>query len=85
MPPTQEDYLGPAGIETYTVIYDREGTPTQGAIVARSPGGARFIAKVPAVDRAAINFLTSGAHEPVGAAGIAIRGSDGDTWWQMAP
>jgi acetyl-CoA C-acetyltransferase len=83
VPPIQEDYLGPARIETYTVIYDREGAPTQGAIVARSAAGARFLAKVPAAERATINFLTSGEHEPVGAHGIAIQGSDGDTWWQM--
>jgi acetyl-CoA C-acetyltransferase len=85
VPPTQEDYLGPARIETYTVIYDREGTPSQGAIIARSPEGGRFIAKVPPAHRATIDFLTSGEHEPVGAAGIAVQGSDGDTWWLMGP
>ncbi|HEY2145105.1 MAG TPA: hypothetical protein VGH12_03470, partial [Steroidobacteraceae bacterium] len=83
VPPIQENYLGAAKIETYTVIYDREGAPSQGAIIARSEAGARFIAKVPAADRATIHFLTSGEQEPVGAAGTAILGADGDTWWQM--
>jgi acetyl-CoA C-acetyltransferase len=70
-------------VETYTVFYDREGSPRQGAIVARSREGARFIAKIPAADSAAIQWLTSGEHEPVGAAGIAFKGADGDTCWQM--
>jgi acetyl-CoA C-acetyltransferase len=83
VPPVQEDYLGPATVETYTVFYDREGSPRQGAIVARSTKGARFIAKIPATDSAAIRWLTSGENEPVGTAGIAVKGADGDTWWQM--
>jgi acetyl-CoA C-acetyltransferase len=82
VPPLQEEYVGPAVIETYTVLYNRDGTPGPGAIVGRSSAGARFLAKVPA-DSAAIRWLTSGDQEPVGAAGTAFKGVDGDTWWQM--
>jgi acetyl-CoA C-acetyltransferase len=84
VPPIEEDYLGPASVETYTVFYDREGSPRQGVIVARSTHGSRFIAKVPEGDRTAIQWLTSGEQEPVGAAGIAVKGADGDTWWRMS-
>jgi acetyl-CoA C-acetyltransferase len=80
-PPVQEDYLGPARVETYTVLYDREGSAQQGAIIARAPNGARFIAKVPAADAATIHWLTSGEQEPVGMPGTAVKGADGDTWW----
>ena len=80
-PPVQEDYLGPATVETYTVLYDREGSAQQGAIIGRAPNGARFIAKVPAADAAAIRWLTSGEQEPVGMPGTAVKGADGDTWW----
>jgi acetyl-CoA C-acetyltransferase len=80
-PPVQEDYLGPATVETYTVLYDREGSAQHGAIIGRAPNGARFIAKVPAADRAAIHWLTSGEQEPVGMPGTAVKGADGDTWW----
>ena len=83
VPPVEEDYVGPATVETYTVFYDRDGSPRQGVIVARSMKGARFIAKVPDGDRAAIHWLTSGDQEPVGAAGTAIKGVDGDTWWRL--
>jgi acetyl-CoA C-acetyltransferase len=80
-PPVQEDYLGPATVETYTVLYDREGLAQHGAIIGRAPTGARFIAKVPAADRATIRWLTSGEQEPVGMPGTAVKGADGDTWW----
>jgi acetyl-CoA C-acetyltransferase len=80
-PPVQEDYLGPATVETYTVLYDREGSAQHGAIIGRPPNGARFIAKVPAADAATILWLTSGAQEPVGMPGTAVKGADGDTWW----
>jgi acetyl-CoA C-acetyltransferase len=83
VPPIEEEYVGPATVETYTVFYDREGSARQGAIVARSTRGSRFIAKVPGDDRAAIHWLTSGEQEPVGAAGAGIKGPDGDTWWRM--
>src|ERR1700733_1529365 len=80
-PPVQEDYLGPATVETYTVLYDRQGLARQGAIIGRAPNGARFIAKIPAADSATIHWLTSGEQEPVGIPGTAVKGADGDTWW----
>src|SRR5258708_11915360 len=78
-PRVQEDYLGPATVETYTVLYDREGAPQQGAVIGRALSGARFIAKVPAADSATIQWLTSGEQEPVGAAGAAGQGGGGGT------
>jgi acetyl-CoA C-acetyltransferase len=80
-PLIQEDYLGPATVETYTVLYDRDGSVQHGAIIGRTPNGARFIAKVSAADSAAIHWLTSGEQEPVGMPGTAAKGADGDTWW----
>ena len=85
VPPIEEEYIGAARVETYTVFYDREGSACQGVIVARSTRGSRFIAKVPGTDRAAIHWLTSGEQEPVGAAGHGIQGPDGDTWWRAIP
>jgi acetyl-CoA C-acetyltransferase len=81
-PPVQEDYLGPATVETYTVLFGRDGLAQQGAIIGRAPNGARFISKVPATDAATIHWLTSGEQEPVGMPGTAVKGADGDTWWE---
>jgi acetyl-CoA C-acetyltransferase len=84
IPPLDEAYVGPGVIETYTVFYERDGTAKAGVIVGRAPGGARFLAQVPGQDGAAIAFLTDGAADPVGKAGLAVAGADGDVWWQQA-
>ncbi|MEI9986300.1 MAG: hypothetical protein WDN69_25905, partial [Aliidongia sp.] len=82
IPPLVEDYAGPGRIETYTVFYDRNGAVRCGVVVARSPEGDRFLAKVPAEDAATIAFLTDGTAEPVGSAGTAVAGAEGDRIWQ---
>jgi acetyl-CoA C-acetyltransferase len=80
-PPVDENYTGPATVETYTVFYDRGGVSQGGAIIGRAPSGARFIAKVSAADTATTHWLTSGEEEPVGAQGSAVKLADGDTGW----
>lgn len=76
-----ESYEGPGKIETYTVLYQRNAEPKFGVIVARTPQGARFLAKVPSEDVAGIAFLTNGLKEPVGTKGSAARGPGGDIVW----
>jgi len=61
---------GPATVETYTVSYDREGAPQLGIVIGRLDDGRRFIANVPAEDRALLEAMT--AREFVGARG-AVR------------
>ena len=39
---------GPAVIETYTVLHDREGTPVRGIVIGRLDDGRRFLANTPA-------------------------------------
>lgn len=81
IPPFVENYTGPGSIETYTVLYQREGLPRFGIIVGRNLAGERFLAKVPAQDADGIAFLTDGQVEPVGTAGVAGLGPDGDVLW----
>lgn len=83
IPALVEDYEGAGTIETYTVLYARDATPRFGVIVGRAPNGDRFSAKVPASDSAGITFLTDGHAEPVGSAGHAVRGADGDPVWHI--
>jgi acetyl-CoA C-acetyltransferase len=42
-----EDLTGPATIEAYTVLFDREGNPARGILLGRSADGRRFIANTP--------------------------------------
>ena len=39
--------VGPATIETYTVLFGREGAPERGIIVGRTEAGRRFLANTP--------------------------------------
>lgn len=84
IPHLDEGYRGPATIETYTVFYDREGSPTRGVIVARTPEGDRTLACVPTEDAEAIGFLTDGKCEPVGTSGSIIDGPDELAIWKQA-
>jgi len=85
IPPLLDEYAGPGVIESYTVLYERNGSPKFGVVVGRTPVAERFLAKVPAADEAAIAFLTSGQVEPVGTPGVASLSSDGDAVWTFDP
>lgn len=81
VPRLDEDYTGPATIESYTVHYGRDGLPRSGVVVARTPTGARTLASVPAEEDETIGFLTDGRHEPVGTTGtVAREGEDLAIW-----
>src|SRR5690606_6077016 len=75
---------GPARLETYTLLYARDGSPDFGAILARRPDGSRLIARVDGDDTGLVALLTDGRREPVGMEGIAARGEDGLLRWQPA-
>ena len=84
VPQVEEAYEGPGTIETYTVLYGRDGAPGVGVVVARNDAGSRFLARVPGVDAATIAFLTDGLREPVGTRGFAKRMADGLVDWRVA-
>src|SRR5262249_49453359 len=74
VPTLVAQYEGRARVETHTVVYDREGEPAFGAVIARTPEGARVMARVPASDREAIGVLTDRERSPVGLTGTVTPG-----------
>lgn len=84
IPELDEDYTGPAAIESYTVHYARNGSPRMATIVARTPAGARTLAAVGGDDAATIGFLTDGRGEPVGVSGTIAPGPAGLRFWRPA-
>jgi acetyl-CoA C-acetyltransferase len=82
VPPIDEAYTGPATIESYTVFYNRDASPKFGTVIARTPQGARALARVDAEDAAMIEFLTNGQVEAVGAVGRTFMGDDGLLRWR---
>lgn len=69
VPALVEDYQGPAAVETYTVLYARDGKPLHGVVVGRTPAGQRVMAKVLADDGVSMEALLSTAKSAVGSAG----------------
>lgn len=84
--PTYIDAFNGAGvIESYTINYGRDGSPSEGLIVGRSPDGAqRFLALVSGEDQAGIDRLLGSAGEPIGSDGEVKAGEDGRNVWTFA-
>jgi acetyl-CoA C-acetyltransferase len=79
-PPFIEQAEGESKLETYTVIFNREGEPEQGIVIGRldNGSGARFFANTPS-DRGLM--LTMTQEEFVGARG-RVRSEDGRNVYQ---
>jgi acetyl-CoA C-acetyltransferase len=69
---------GSASLETFTVIYDREGAPSHGAVIARLGGGPRVLARAPQAE--AIARITDLTRTPVGTQGDVRLAADELTW-----
>ncbi|MBV1687895.1 acetyl-CoA acetyltransferase [Novosphingobium sp. G106] len=53
-------------VETYTVLYDRDGRARQGIVLSHGLGGERVIARVDREDIRSLTYLTDGITEPIG-------------------
>jgi acetyl-CoA C-acetyltransferase len=71
---------GQGTVETYTVLYDREGAPARGIVLGRTDGGERFLANTPD-DRALLESFA--ASEQVGARG-RLTSEDGHCLYDPA-
>jgi acetyl-CoA C-acetyltransferase len=75
-PEVAECAEGPGTIETYTVKFDRSGTPL-GVIIGRLASGQRFLGTVPEGDSATLRLLAEG--DPFGAT-VSVTSLDGHTY-----
>jgi acetyl-CoA C-acetyltransferase len=67
-------------VETYTVVYRRDGDPDYGVVLSRARTGERVIARVAPDDSRSIAYLTDGASQPVRSTGINRRIGDTLIW-----
>lgn len=74
-------YAGPATIETYSVIYDRDGVPAYGSVVGRTPQGARIFAKLDIADTDTLTPLLALDRSPIGNAGTVTIIEDSLQHW----
>ncbi len=83
-PRVVSDYRGSATIESYTVLYTRDGEPHHGTIIGRASNGARMAARVPGADANTLAYLTDIEHSPIGSAGSVRLGSSGLLEWSVS-
>jgi acetyl-CoA C-acetyltransferase len=73
-PHLQESPSGEATVETYTVIFDRDGAPELGVVIGRMADGSRFIANTPGA-RSLLESMT--VQEMIGTSGRVAQAEDG--------
>jgi acetyl-CoA C-acetyltransferase len=84
VPPVVEAYEGPATIETYTVFYRRDGSIRFGTVIARTPDGARLLARVDSGDTSSIARLLNADAEAVGASGMVSSDAEALLHWRVS-
>ena len=80
IPALDEDYTGPARIETFTVFFKRDGSVRGGVVVALTPEGSRTLAAVDPTDHDVLRMLMAKDEQPVGQRGTIEPGEDLRYW-----
>ncbi len=80
IPELDKDYAGPATIESYTVFHGRDGAPSAGVVIARTPEGKRTLCHINVADAGACAFFMDGAVEPVGTSGAIAAAGERRVW-----
>lgn len=82
VPQFRDDIAGPCRLETFTILYGRDGSVSHAVVILRSPGGTRGMARVPAGDERTLARLTDPDASPVGIDGVAVPAVDGIPNWR---
>jgi len=75
---------GKGKVESFTVIYGRNGDVEHGVVILRTPQGTRTLARVPASDEATLSHLMNMERTPVGTFGDVSEAADGVLEWRVA-
>jgi acetyl-CoA C-acetyltransferase len=73
---------GQGRVESFTVIYRRDGAVDHGVVMLRTPANARALARVPAHDGATLAHLLNMDRTPVGSSGNVVTAEDGVLEWR---
>jgi acetyl-CoA C-acetyltransferase len=74
---------GKGSIESFTVIYGRNGEVEHGVVMLRTEKTARALARVPARDGATLAHLLNMDRTPVGTSGDIVSADDGVLEWRV--
>jgi acetyl-CoA C-acetyltransferase len=75
---------GKGKVESFTILYGRNGEVEHGAVMLRTEADARTLARVPAQDAATLAYLTNMDRTPVGSVGEITMAADGVPEWKVA-
>jgi acetyl-CoA C-acetyltransferase len=84
VPDFVDEASGKGKVESFTVLYDRNGEVEHGVVMLRTEPGTRTLARIPAQDAATLMRLTSTNRTPVGSLGEIAMAADGVPEWKMA-
>jgi acetyl-CoA C-acetyltransferase len=74
---------GKGSVESFTVIYGRNGEVEHGVVMLRTQANARTLARVPAQDGATLAHLLNMDRTPVGSLGDLVAADDGVLEWRV--
>jgi acetyl-CoA C-acetyltransferase len=74
---------GNGSVESFTVLYGRNGDVEHGVVMMRTPDNARALARVPAGDGATLAHLLDMDRTPVGSLGKISTAADGVMEWRV--
>src|ERR1700720_791430 len=74
---------GNGSVESFTVIYGRNGEVEHGVVMLRTSDNARALARVPARDGTTLAHLVNMDRTPVGSSGDVVTAEDGVLEWRV--
>ena len=74
---------GTGSVESFTVIYGRNGEVEHGVVMLRTQDNARALARVPASDGPTLSHLLDMDRTPVGSRGDIVTAADGVLEWRV--
>jgi acetyl-CoA C-acetyltransferase len=74
---------GTGAVESFTVLYGRNGEVEHGVVMLRTANDARTLARVPTRDDATLAHLTNMARSPVGSVGDIAMAADRVPEWRL--
>jgi acetyl-CoA C-acetyltransferase len=75
---------GTGSVESFTVIYGRNGNVEHGVVMLRTQDNGRALARVPAHDGATLAHLLNMDRTPVGSSGNIVSADDGVLEWRVS-
>lgn len=75
---------GTGTVESFTVIYDRDGEVKHGVVILRTADNARTLARIPAGDKQTLAHLLDLDRSPIGSGGTISKAGDGMQEWKAA-